>query len=172
MEIHSDLMEHCQWADAELWRAVLAHSDGPLDPKVHFWLHHIHTVQHAFLCVWRDKALELREEPDFPDALSLARWGREAHAGLREFLSGADEASLGRELEFPWTQRMEEKWKRPLAPVTLAQTAVQVAMHSTHHRGQVATRLRELGGEPPQMDFLAWLWWDRPAVRWPAGAEL
>lgn len=171
METPNDLVEHLQWADAEIWRAVLTQSEGAVDPKVHFWLHHIHTVQHAFLSVWRGEDLDLPEESDFSDALALARWGREAHAGLRDYLFGADEATLNRELEFPWSEQLEEKWGKTLAPVTLAQTAVQVAMHSTHHRGQVAARLRELGGEPPQMDFLAWLWWGRPAARWPNDVE-
>jgi len=39
-------------------------------------------------------------------------------------------------------------------------------MHSTHHRGQVNARLRELGGEPPLADFIVWLWWGRPAASW------
>ncbi len=44
-------------------------------------------------------------------------------------------------------------------------------MHSTHHRGQVAARLRELGGEPPLVDFIAWLWWKRPEPEWPAALD-
>ena len=39
-------------------------------------------------------------------------------------------------------------------------------MHSYGHRAQCATRLRQLGGIPPQMDFVMWLK-DRPAPDWP-----
>ena len=46
---------------------------------------------------------------------------------------------------------------------TLAETALQVAMHSTYHRGQVNARLRQIGGEPPLVDFIAWIWFGRPA---------
>ena len=35
-----------------------------------------------------------------------------------------------------------------------------------YHRGQNATRLRELGGEPPLTDFVAWLWKGRPDGKW------
>ena len=51
-----------------------------------------------------------------------------------------------------------------------AVTALQVVTHTTHHRGQVMTRLRELGGAPPVVDYVIWVWsgspiaeWDRPA---------
>ncbi len=36
----------------------------------------------------------------------------------------------------------------------------------TGDRGQNATRLRELGGEPPLTDYIAWLWKGRPAPDW------
>jgi uncharacterized damage-inducible protein DinB len=39
-------------------------------------------------------------------------------------------------------------------------------MHSQHHRGQNATRLRELGGEPPMTDLIVWYWKGRPGPRW------
>jgi len=48
----------------------------------------------------------------------------------------------------------------------LAKTAFQVTGHSTCHRGQVNTRLRELGAYPPLVDYIAWLWLGRPAADW------
>jgi uncharacterized damage-inducible protein DinB len=39
-------------------------------------------------------------------------------------------------------------------------------MHSHYHRGQNATRLRELGGEPPPTDLIVWYWKGRPAPEW------
>jgi uncharacterized damage-inducible protein DinB len=33
---------------------------------------------------------------------------------------------------------------------------VQVVLHSQHHRGQVASRLRALGGTPPTVDYILW----------------
>jgi uncharacterized damage-inducible protein DinB len=49
----------------------------------------------------------------------------------------------------------------------MAETARQVAMHSMHHRGQVNARLRELGAEPPLVDYIAWIWRGRPEPMWP-----
>jgi uncharacterized damage-inducible protein DinB len=45
---------------------------------------------------------------------------------------------------------------------------IQVATHSTYHRGQVNARLREVGGEPPLVDYIAWIWFGRPAPEWSA----
>ena len=44
--------------------------------------------------------------------------------------------------------------------------ATQVASHSTYHRGQVNARLREVGGTPPLVDYIAWIWFGRPAPNW------
>jgi len=52
-------------------------------------------------------------------------------------------------------------------PTTLAETMVQVYAHTGHHRGQVISRLRDLGSTPPLVDYLAWLWQHRPAAVWP-----
>jgi uncharacterized damage-inducible protein DinB len=51
---------------------------------------------------------------------------------------------------------------------TIGQTATQLALHSSHHRGQINTRLRDAGAEPPLVDFIAWVWWGQPAAAWPA----
>jgi uncharacterized damage-inducible protein DinB len=39
-------------------------------------------------------------------------------------------------------------------------------MHSHHHRGQNATRLRELGGVPPSTDLIVWYWKGKPTPSW------
>jgi len=47
----------------------------------------------------------------------------------------------------------------------------QVIIHSTHHRGQVNSRIRELKGEPPLVDFIVWIWLGKPAAAWPAAIK-
>jgi uncharacterized damage-inducible protein DinB len=42
----------------------------------------------------------------------------------------------------------------------------QVVMHSEHHRGQNAVRLRELGGAMPPTDYIYWIVEGRPAPVW------
>ncbi|MCH9651400.1 MAG: hypothetical protein K0U98_24450 [Deltaproteobacteria bacterium] len=166
----AELLRHGEWADAKLWQVVLDEAEGPLDDKVSFWLHHIHQVQRAFLLVWRGEPLELPSLEDFATPLDLCSWGREGHGELLRYLSLASSEDLHRELDFPWREQMEEKFERPLDGVTLAQSAMQVVLHSTHHRAQVASRLRELGEEPPMVDYIAWLWRGKPETQWdPSG---
>jgi uncharacterized damage-inducible protein DinB len=50
--------------------------------------------------------------------------------------------------------------------LTVTEALTQCDMHSQHHRGQNATRLRELGGEPPPTDLIFWYWKGRPAPEW------
>ena len=161
------LARHLGWADAEIWKTVLGAAQDPLDPDLRFRLHHLHTVQHAFLLIWQGEAIEVPEADDFADPGSLARWGRDAHARILEVLAGADPAELRRELDIPWTERIERRLGRPAEPVTLEQSAHQVVLHTAHHRGQIARRLRELDVEPPLIDFIAWLWQGKPAPSWP-----
>jgi uncharacterized damage-inducible protein DinB len=68
----------------------------------------------------------------------------------------------------PFRESIEARFGR-CAPTTLEETALQVVFHTTHHRGQICARLRELGGEPPTPDFLAWVWLGRPQAAWPEG---
>jgi uncharacterized damage-inducible protein DinB len=56
---------------------------------------------------------------------------------------------------------------RPFSAVTHRETLLQIPMHSHYHRGQVNTRLRELGATPPLVDFIAWAWMGKPAAEWP-----
>jgi uncharacterized damage-inducible protein DinB len=49
----------------------------------------------------------------------------------------------------------------PQFRLTVIDALMQAVMHSQHHRGQAAARLRALGGEPPTVDYILWLK-DRP----------
>ena len=68
-----DLFRHMAWADAVIWRAILQ-AAPPTDDRLHHLLHHIHTVQHAFLPVWNEQPLQLQKAGAFPDSQALARW--------------------------------------------------------------------------------------------------
>lgn len=165
----SDLLRHSEWADAAMWRCVLGSDKLVADGKVRFWLHHVHVVQHAFPSVWRGEALDLPELTDFDDdTAALVRWGRDGHEEIRRFLASAPPGRLDELLELPWAERLTRQFGRTPEPITLGESAHQVALHSLHHRAQIAARVRELGGEPPLADFIAWLWLGRPEPEWPS----
>ena len=61
---------------------------------------------------------------------------------------------------------MSRKTGKKVVPATLEETMMQVASHSTYHRGQINTRFRELGGEPAMVDLIAWVWLGKPKADW------
>jgi uncharacterized damage-inducible protein DinB len=69
---------------------------------------------------------------------------------------------MTRPVVMPWAEEAaRQRGMTPRRP-TLAETVFQVTSHSTYHRGQVNARLRAVGGEPPLVDYIAWIWFGRP----------
>ena len=169
MRTPADLLEfakHMEWADAVAWRTVLESDAGRRDERIRTWLHHVHTVQRAFLQIWKDEKPGFRDLTEFADPASLAEWGREGHRHFQAFVADLAPERLGREIRLPWAGEVARAQKRSPTHATLGQTVMQVAMHSTHHRGQVNARLREVGGEPSLTDYIVWVWWGQPDAVW------
>lgn len=160
-----DLFAHMQWADAAVWKAVLASPTATEAPKLQEVLHHLHVVQRAFLKVWRGESFEEALQK-FSEAQALLEWARSYYEEANACLSSLDEDGLRQPMPMPWAAIVEKQLGRPPESTTIGETALQVALHSTYHRGQANARLRELGGEPPQVDYIVWLWRGRPAVEW------
>ena len=164
----SDLIRHMQWADASVWRAVLAHEPARMDPRLRHLLTHLHLVQRLFLVVWRGDASEA-ELKSFKQFGELAELRDRAIVGYPEFtrvLETADPPAMARGIVPPFVAQFEKQLGRTFAIPTLAETMLQVTSHSTYHRGQVNARLREVGGEPPLVDYIAWIWFGRPEAEW------
>ena len=66
----------------------------------------------------------------------------------------------------PWSSFFAKRAGFEPHPSTLGETLLQLPSHSTYHRGQVNTRLRELGATPPLVDFIAWVWAGKPPAKW------
>jgi len=156
-----DLYAHQEWADAEHWRAFDAFPAALEDDGLKERLHHIHLVQRAFLWVCRGDQgpFAFSNVEDFTPA-TLREFGRDGHRELARLLNGLAPARLAERRSVPW-------FTDPPLEVTVEEALTQAAMHSHYHRGQNATRLRELGCEPPLTDYIFWLWKGRPAAAWP-----
>ncbi len=159
------LMRHAEFADAAVWKAILR-SGAASDDRVLDLMHHIHAVQRAFHAVWTDGEVDFGERATVGDTEALVGWGREGHRQLQRYVESADEEELVRQPTIPWAHYFERRFGRPMEPVSVGDMIQQVAMHSIHHRGQVTSRLRELEAEPPLVDWIAWLWLDRPIADW------
>lgn len=161
-----ELFAHMEWADALVWKAVRTLPGGEPDNELRERLLHIHFVQRAFLNVWTAQPMNFPEADEFAALADLEAWARPCYAEARDHLEPLDAVKLSAEAELPWAAGLTKRFGREPAAVTLAESAFQVASHSTYHRGQVNTRLRQLGAKPPLVDYIAWLWLGRPGAEW------
>lgn len=161
-----DLYRHMEWADALVWHAVPGLQDPEPDNRLHGLLYHLHFVQRAFLQVWKADAVPPYAPDQAPTLRDARAWARSYYRDLAEFLTALDGEDLGATLNVPWASMFDEQMDGSAAPTTFGDTLMQVPYHSQYHRGQVNARLRELGAEPPLVDYIAWVWLSRPAPAW------
>jgi uncharacterized damage-inducible protein DinB len=157
----SDLYGHQTWADAEHWRAIESHPAAAVDGVIRDRLHHIYLVQRAFRWIVgsREPMFQATKPSDFPSLAALKADARSYHEEMRALLAAVPVDRLEETIDVPWFQD-------PPLTLTVSEALTQCAMHSHYHRGQNATRLRELGGEPPLTDLIVWYWKGRPAAEW------
>jgi uncharacterized damage-inducible protein DinB len=153
-----DLLAHAEWANAvffHAWEKSPARDHEEMRRRVG----HIIGVQQGFLSILRGEAPGT--PPSGPPATfeELKQRAVTCHAGLRDFAAALTPEGLARTVRIVW-------FPDPPCVVTVAQGLVQVAMHSQHHRGQCMTRLKDFGGEPQNVDWIIWLWKQKPAARW------
>jgi uncharacterized damage-inducible protein DinB len=156
----NELYSHQAWADAEHWRAMEANPPALADKAIRERLVHIHLVQHAFLWINGPPSSPFifKKPEDFPDAAELKSYARQGNVDLAAIVRTATPEWLEKIIEVPWF--------KPALKISRRHALTQAAMHSHYHRGQNATRLRELGVAPPGTDFIVWLRDGQPAPRW------
>ena len=145
-----DLYRHQAWADARHLNAIATHSIARNDEAIRSRVLHIYTVQQFFLWMAGDRAAMFVPPAAEADLGAFIALVRRYHEVAIPFVEQLSESRLADEIVNPFAP--------PGAQLTLAQALTQCAMHSHYHRGQNATRLRELGGEPPLTDLIAWYW--------------
>jgi uncharacterized damage-inducible protein DinB len=161
-QLLQDLFGHQAWAEAEHWRAIEAFAPALNDSALRKRLHHIHLAQRAlreFLATVSNEPFEMVRLEDFPGMHALKEYAKETGKRAIHVLAGITPAKLEEHVAIPWL-------KNPSLKITVAQALTQAVMHSHYHRAQNATRLRELGGEPPTTDYILWLLNGKPEARW------
>ena len=160
-----ELIAHMEWADAQTWRAVRDFAAAQSDERLRWLFHHSHLVQSIYLQAWRGDPFLLTELTDYPDLESIEDWTRPYYPLAAAFAESVDESRFAKPVDFPWSQMIVEKFGKQL-PATLSESAFQIFTHTAYHRGQISTRIRALGGEPPVVDFIYWVWAGKPAPQW------
>ena len=153
-----DLGSHSEWANAVFFH-TWSKSPARDHEEMRRRLSHILGVQEGFLSVFKG------EQPGAPPSGppmtfdELKPRAVAGHARMREFMTSMTPEELLRTVRIPW-------FPDPPCVLSVADALVQVAMHSQHHRGQCMTRLKDFGGEPKNVDWIIWLWKQKPAARW------
>ena len=159
-----ELYAHMEWADARIWSEVLktqgAHDDSWLRDK----LFHLHDTQQAFLSLWTGQPRATRA--DVASLAAICEWARPFYARARRFFDATSAETLAGPVSDAFGDRMRQHFGDQRGNVTLGVTAFHVTAHTMHHRGQVMTRLRELGGDPPLVDYVIWVWSGSPIAEW------
>lgn len=161
----TDLYQHMEWADASVWERVIASEEGRADAKLREYLYHLHVVQRAFLRTWRGEPREAAY-PAFDDTPSLMPWARDYYGEALAHLGSLNDQKVSEPMPVQWAVMVEQRLGRVPETTTVGETMLQVTLHSMYHRGQINARLRQLGGEPPLVDYIAWVWFGRPAADW------
>ncbi len=160
-----DLYRHMEWSDALVWRATLASAASREDQRINQLFHHLHLVQHAYLGACRGQAMKA-QFPTFEAVQPLMLWGRGYYPEIQGYLASLTNAELSRPFQIPWTEIVTKELGRAPEPITLGEFMMQVPLHSLYHRGQINTRLREVGAEPPTVDYIVWRWLGKPSPDW------
>ncbi|MEA2339893.1 MAG: hypothetical protein QOE82_3900 [Thermoanaerobaculia bacterium] len=160
------LFAHMEWADATVWRAVNDCAAASDDKVLHDRLYHIHATQHAFLQAWRGEEVVFTGPDDFPGLDAVRELGMSFYAVAKGHIASLSPDAVDHEMLLPWSTYFAKRAGLTPHPSTLGETLLQLPSHSTYHRGQVNTRLRELGATPPLVDFIAWVWAGKPSPEW------
>jgi uncharacterized damage-inducible protein DinB len=141
-----DMLDHAIWADAMVVSAMEAlPADAPeraqalrlyahLAASAHVWLSRIEgrTPRHV---VWPDLSLE-----------AARALGEESLTGLRAW-AGKDPDALASVIEY------RTSTGQPFRN-TVREVLTHVALHLSHHRGQIALLVRKGGGTPAATDYI------------------
>ncbi len=152
-----DLFAHQAHADAVLSAAIRRHETAAQDKELRTLIHHILIAHRFWLLLMLKLEFDVEAETKLPGTMEEVVQQYQATQALEaKWLASLREADLACTVKSPYF---------PDRKITLSDALMQVAMHSHGHRAQCSARLRQLGGEPPAMDYILWLK-DRPAPVW------
>ena len=145
----TELYAHQAWADSALFGAVAASPSASSDTQLLALLHHIVVVQRFFTTVLKHSEFDMERERKPPESLdALEQLSNATNLELLTLVKQLDPATLDDTAENP---------RMPDLRSTVAETLLQIIMHSQNHRGQALMLLRQLTGNAPTLDFILWV---------------
>lgn len=152
------LYDYTKWADARMFGAVEALPAGAFTkpmgnsfPSVRDTVVHLVSGQWMWLSRWKGTSPEAMWDPaEYPDPSAVrAKW-EPLSRELLEFAAAQTDETVRRDVSFTNTKGKRFAW--PLWKLML-----HLANHSTYHRGQVTTLLRQLGAAPVGTDLVRFI---------------
>jgi len=147
-----DLARHQTWADAAHWKALRENTKLLEDAEIRTRLNHMVMAVKMLTMLARGETPDaaVKKEIDSVDELEAAMG--KAHADLAAMLGTVD---LEKMIALP--RGPKGPFEAPAGVLLL-----QAITHSQHHRGQNASRMRQLGATPPMTDYVIWYALGRP----------
>ena len=150
--------EFNRWANARLLEAVNALTTEQFQKElassyssIRDTLTHILAAEEVWLMRWKGISPKSMLDPAyFPDVKSLKSKWNEVEMDQWNFLSKISDESLVEPVEY-------QNFKGETWEYQLWQMIHQMVSHSTYHRGQVMTMVRQLGATPVELDFLVFI---------------
>lgn len=150
-----DLLLYMLWADRLMLKAVrdVRPEDLTRDAGISFGsllgtMAHMAGSQRLWLARCSGRQLDhIPTVADFPDLLSWIHGWEETASGVEAFLAALTDEQLAASLT--WTSTTGETYTRPLW-----QPLIHLVNHTTYHRGQVVSLLRQMGYKTPSTDLV------------------
>jgi uncharacterized damage-inducible protein DinB len=151
-EVLQEMERHQVWADAAHWQTIRENSTLREDAEMRTRLNHMLTTLKLLTALARGETPDPSGMKEIDSIEELEAAMGKAHGDLAATL---ESANLNQMIALPRGP------KGPFeAPVGVL--LVQAITHSQHHRGQNASRMRQLGAKPPMTDFIIWYALGRP----------
>ena len=151
------LLTYTEWANARFVETIRNLSEEQLDreivssfPSIRATLGHIVSAEWVWLRRWKGEsppAIPAWATDGSLDAIVTVLTDVERER--REMLATLSDAGLDRVIAYRTIKG--DPFENPLAELIR-----HVANHSTYHRGQLTTMIRQVGGIPPSTDYSAW----------------
>lgn len=142
------LLRYTRWADQQIIESLEALDDAAAPERAWQLLDHMGRAQQ----VWLGRVQGETPLPDIWGEPPFEGWRRRIASGTEDWMGFLSDSAPD---DFAQTIRYKNS-KGISFENELREVVTHVVNHSTHHRAQVATLIREAGGEPPATDYIFW----------------
>ena len=158
LESARTFLRYSDWGNQQLLKEAGRLNDGQLDQPMAMGRG---TLRSQLLHIWAGESVWLqrwqgRTETPWPNegekapVAAIAQRFETVYAERNRFLGPLTDAHLANVITY-------RDSKGSLFKATLADMITQAIAHSAHHRAQVVNMIRQVGGQPPELDYMMWV---------------